>query len=254
MSRLKLFGILECLICLLTVKVNAATCNYEEKATLNNEISNVKANYEAKERILSKEEYTIPVEIIGTEEEANYVSKTDYLSVNILNLTENFYIKVTNDYDDEEKIYQYSETTNGNITWDWHNVQKLVTYTIEIYASSKTGCEGTLLKTINLKLPRFNEYSTYSMCDSFPDYYLCKKFVTYGEIEYETFAKKMNEKAEEKNKKEEEKEEKNNKWYNKVKKFIIDNKEIFIVGGVVIVTLTCGTVYIIIKKRRSDII
>ena len=33
----------------------AATCSYEEQAKLNNEASNVKANYEIKERILNKD-------------------------------------------------------------------------------------------------------------------------------------------------------------------------------------------------------
>ena len=40
---------------------------YEEKAKLNNEITNVKANYEIKERVMNKDEYTISDALIGTE-------------------------------------------------------------------------------------------------------------------------------------------------------------------------------------------
>lgn len=77
----------------------AATCSYEEQAKLNNEASNVKANYEIKERILNKDEYDIPDGI----ENEEFVAKTDYIQVNILNLTKNIYVEVTNNINDDKK-------------------------------------------------------------------------------------------------------------------------------------------------------
>ena len=76
---------------LLTSSVYAA-CNYEEKAKLNNESANVKANYEIKERELTKDEYTAPPDAIPIDEQDSYVPKTEYIEVNILNLTENLCI------------------------------------------------------------------------------------------------------------------------------------------------------------------
>lgn len=236
----------------LLTNVNAATCGYEEKAKLNNEITNVKANYEIKERVMNKDEYTVPDAIAGTEYEDSYVATTEYIQVNILNLTENMYVEVTNDYDNERKVYQYSDTTNGNISFDWHQIGDLVTYTIKVYASSTTSCSGTILKTITQKLPRYNEYSDYNVCDGFSKYYLCQRFVTYEPVDFETFSNKISTEIEKKIKKDEE--VNGDKWYNEVIKFISDNKVWFITGGIILVVGIGSTTFIIIKNRRREII
>ncbi len=238
----------------LMTNVNAVTCNYEEKAILNNEVVNLKTNYEIKERTLDKSEYDVPDAIIGTEYEDSYEAVIEYLQVNFLNLTENMYVEVTNDLNDEVKVYRYSDTSDGNFSFNWENVKNLVTITFKVYASSVTGCEGFLLKTITLKLPRYNDYSLYSVCNNFSDYYLCQKFVTYEDVDYGSFMTKMRSMVEKKMEKEQEQEEKekNKKWYEKVEDFIEDNKVPFIIGGgVLIVAAGCAT-YIIIKKRRRS--
>ena len=146
----------------------AATCSYEEQAKLNNEASNVKANYEIKERILNKDEYDIPDGI----ENEEFVAKTDYIQVNILNLTKNIYIEVTNNINDDKKIFSYSDSQNGNIKFDWSELDTIVTYTIKLRSSSNTGCEGSVLKTLYVSLPRYNDYSTYEIFFYHHLYYL----------------------------------------------------------------------------------
>ena len=89
----------------------AATCSYEEQAKLNNEASNVKANYEIKERILNKDEYDIPDGI----ENEEFVAKTDYIQVNILNLTKNIYVEVTNNINELE-IKAEAEDSKATVT------------------------------------------------------------------------------------------------------------------------------------------
>ena len=237
----------------LLTNVKAVTCGYEEKAKLNNEIANVKTNYEIKERILDKSEYSIPDSLVGTEYEENYVAKTDYISVNVLNLTENMYVDVTNDYDNAQKIYQYSDTTNGNLSFDWYEVKEIVTYTIKVYTSNTTGCSGELLKTLTVKLPRFNEYSDYSICENFPDYYLCQRYVTYEKVEFDSFASRMATEIEKKYQEENEEKE-NSKWYKKVGEFISKHKLVFITGGVVLISAAGIATFIIIKKRRRSVI
>ena len=234
--------------------VSAATCGYEEKAKLNNEIANVKASYEIKERILDKSEYGVPGIYIGTEFEDTYEAKTDYIEASVLNITENMYLDIVDDYNKERKIYSYNDSKDGKVTFEWHDIKQMVTFKIKVYASSNTGCEGTLLKTISLKLPRFNEFSDYSICNNFPDYYLCQRYVTYEEVSYSTFFTNMTEEAEKKYQEELEKEKEKDKWYNKLGKFISDHKVAFIVGGVVLIVAGGGTAFIIIERRRRSII
>ena len=230
-----------------------AACNYEEKAKLNNESANVKANYEIKERELTKDEYTAPPDAIPTDEQESYVPKTEYIEVNILNLTENLYVTVKNDVTKEVKTYNYSDAVNGNITFNWNEIGSIANLTIKVMASNTSDCNGQTLRTLYLTLPRYNEYSEYDVCDRIPDYYMCQRFVTYDDFKYDDFSENVTKEIKTRNKKEEEQKE-NNKWYKKVGNFIVEHKTGFIIGGISLVVVAGGATYIIIKKRRRNII
>lgn len=252
MNRIKRLTFLVTVFFMGMVVTSAATCDYTERAVLNSEISNVKANYEIKERIMDPSEYTIPDSIIGTEEEATYVETTEYIQVNILNLTENLYIEVRNNVNSDVVIYNYSDTTDGNISFNWTTIGTIVTYTIRVYASSNTGCEGTSLKTIYLTLPRYNDYSEYALCTLVPDYYLCERYVTYEKVEFNDFYESITEEIEKTE--EEEVIEEETKWYEAVWDFVKEHKVAFIAGGVCLVVATGTVVFIIIRRRRRDVI
>lgn len=237
-----------------TTTAYGASCNYEEQAKLNSEAANVKANYEIKERILDPSEYTVPDSILGTPEEATYVAKTDYIQVNILNMTENMYLEVSNSVNDMVRRYNYSEAINGNITFNWEEIGTLVNYTIKIYTSSNTGCEGNVLKTLRLSLPRYNEYSEYAICDSVPDYYLCQRYVNFEPVEFKEFSQKITKQTEEKQEEEKKQEEENAKWYKRAMNYVKEHKVLFISGGVILITVVGGTTIVVIKRRRRSVI
>ncbi len=252
MKQLKYLSISLLSFLTLTTSVGAVSCGYEEKAKLNSEIANVKTNYEIKERIMDPSEYDIPETLLGTPEEETYVGKEDYIQVNILNLTENMYVEITNNESSDQLVYYYNNTDNGNITISRTNIAEVVKYTIKVYASSNTGCEGTLLKTLYITLPRYNDYSEYDICNKVPNYYLCQKYVTYDKVEFGEFADKIT--AEVEKVETEEKEEANAKWYEKVGNFIKEHKVIFITGGIMLIVVAGGAAVIIIRKRRRDVI
>lgn len=234
-----------------TSMVSAASCGYEERAKLNNETGNIRANYEIKERV--DETASIPDALLGTEEASTYVKMTDYFQINILNLTENVYVEVSNNVDKNIKIYNYADTTNGNISFERSDTNTLITYTIKVYASSNTGCRGTMLKTIKVALPRYNEYSEYDVCGSLPDYYLCQRYVTFKEVEFNEFYKNTTAKIEElKNGKKDN--EENDKWYQKAGEFLEKHQVAFIIGGITLVVVAGGVTIIIIKRRKRSII
>ncbi len=101
-----------------------------------------------------------------------------------------------------------------------------------------------------LTLPRYNEYSTYSLCDSVSDYYLCQKYVTFDEIESSYFVEKVSDEIE----KREDKQVSELKWYEKVWEFVVEHKTIFITGGVIVIAGGAVTAVVIIRKRRRSII
>ena len=236
-------------------KATAATCSYEERAQLNSEVSNISANYEVITVELDPDEYSPPDAILGTEGEADFVATTDALQVNVLNLTENVYAEVTNNYDNQTVVYNYADTNNGNIEIVWRTLGELVTYTIRIYASDATGCSGTLLRTLRVSLPRYNDYSTYAICDQVPDYYLCQRYVFFDQIEFSEFSTNITEEIESMEEEETQPNPEEDKtWYEEIADFISEHKVPVIVGAIVVVVATGVIVVLIVKKRRRSVI
>ena len=225
--------------------VGAATCGYEEQAKLNNEIGKVVVNYEIKEAVVP--DAPIPDAIIGTEEADNYVATTEIIQVNILNITENIYVEVANDYNDDILIFNYNDTVDGVVSFDWIDVDTVVNLTVTIKASDKTGCANSELWIIKKTLPRYNDYSDYSVCTIVPDYYLCQRYVTFSKIDFFDFWDKVNREVE---KTETLEEEKNKSWWDKTIDFLDKYKVIFITGGVILVGTT--SIILVTKKVRRD--
>ena len=251
MSRFKyvLFSIITFGLSITSV---SAVCSYEERAELNNQIGNIEASYEVIQ--VESEGASPPDYILGTEEEENYVSYTDALQINILNLTEDLYAIVTNDYDESQVRYNYADTNNGNITILWQNIDELATFTIEIYSSSNTNCADTLLRTIRLSLPRYNEYSNYGMCDNLPDYYLCQRYVFFEPVTFSYFSQSVLAQLEEIQNEEEEGTGEADTWYESVFNFLDEHKVPFIIGGVTLLIIAGVIVVIVVRKRRRSII
>lgn len=238
---------------LMTPLVNAASsCGSKETAELNQEVVNIKVSYEEAEGILDPSEYTIPDAIIGTEEEETFEARYTYFKVSIINVSENFYIEVTNDINKEKLTFKPEDVKDGTVSFDWRNMDKVANFTIKVYASSNTNCEGEGFRSLYLTLPRVNDYFDYSICNGIEDYYLCQKYVTHDYVDLDTFMGRIKAYRESLEK---EKEEINDEdWFIKATNFIKQHKVIFIGGLIVVVAIVGGTVVVITKKRRRDII
>ena len=255
MSKFK-YLILTLLIFVFGITPVGAICNYKEQARLNREVSNVKVSYEVVTKPYADQSLCYPPEDIENPED--YLCKGEFIQINILNINENMIVNVENDTYDNSFRYSYEDTDSGTLSFVLTNDNNLevsynedvVEYTIEILASSETGCEGSGLRTIYLTVPRYNIYSNVAPCDEMSDYYLCQKYVTYPEVTYEQFSETIaNEIAEREGQKEEEL-----KWYQKIWEFVVEHKTAFIAGGIIIVVAGGGTAAYIIIRRRRDIV
>ncbi len=253
MSKIK-YLILTLLIFGFGITPVGAICNYEEQARLNREVSNVKVSYE----VVTKEIGQDRCEPLVGFEDMPYSCSAEFIQINVLNINENMVVNIENDFYDNEYRYNYSDTDNGSISFiltddngnEIEYNQDVIDYTIEILASSETGCEGSGLRTIYLTVPRYNNYYGIGYCDGLDDYYLCQKYVTYPAVTYEQFSKTIaNEIAER-----EEQQEEELKWYQKIWEFVVEHKTAFIAGGIIIVVAGGGTAAYIIIRRRRDIV
>ncbi len=227
---------------LLGINVYAASaCDVNEEASLKQKAANITANYEVVSNLVTDGEDE------GIEE---------YFNISIYNLSEEFYVVVKRDKKETEeeerivnKVYNYSDTQNGVLTFKWENNEEVTNWTIEVYSSNKTSCTGESYKKLYLTTPHFNNFSYLAMCDDLEEFYLCKRYVTFDEIDSETFYKKLesfqagkiNDKGEETKSK--------TTFFDNVFKFIDENKWIIIGVGAGIVAII--TPVVVIKKRKS---
>ena len=220
-----------------------AECSYEQQAKLNSEASTIKAIYEEEIGYLDSSNYVCAD---GQEECDNEYA---YFKVSILNLSKNFYIKVS-EGNNTIKTITFDSVENGLAYFNVDNIEETHTYKFDIYTSDNTECSSSLNRSFYLTTPRINEYASYSICNDIPDFYLCQKYVTFEDSGFSDFVEKVEEYKNEENEKEQ---EKNKSFFEKLKDFIKDYKIAISISAIIIIGLIVG--FIIIKqKRRKDII
>lgn len=161
-----------------TINVNAASlCSYKEQVTLNQKAANVKANYEVATITRQFEDAAVDIEVFR---------------ISIINMTEDFYVEVSNNIDNTKWDFDYDDTDDGIVSFDWDS-EEMTAFTFKVYTSSKTGCPDEVIKTIPLTTPRYNKYSNMAICDDIPEFSLCQRYVTTKEISQEDFLEKVDE-------------------------------------------------------------
>lgn len=221
----------------------SSSCSYSEQAELNNISANVKATYEIEE--IKTETLPDPDDIDDVIE--IYEKK---VKVNILNVTDEIYIKVTNNQNDETLMFYSRDARNGIISFYQNQVDTIVNYTIEVYAN-KYKCAGELYKKLTLTTPMYNDYSELEACSNNPDFYYCQEYITTSQISYSEFFEKV-QKYEKKE--EEKKQEQENSFWENLKEFYRDNKIVINVIGTIVVIGGVTATVILVKKRRSRVL
>lgn len=226
--------------------VNAAECSYEKQVKLGEIASTVKATYEEVE-IDTGETFTALEDTSEFKAGENVKVIKPGFKVSIYNLTKDIGIKVSNDYNNTTKYYYYSDTNNGTLSLEPIVADDIVNYTIKIFAFTDD-CSGIELITTNVVTPYYNRYSEYAICEEYPEYEYCQKFLSTktdidvkklyeGAKSYsETLEKKENSKKKEKS----------------FSQFINDNKKTIIItaSSIIVVALVAGTIIVIHRKKR----
>lgn len=168
--------------------------------------------------------------------------------------------KIKNEDDITYTIYFYNLTENmymtdssGNI-YTSSKIEKLIpgsSFVINLYASSKTYCEGYKIYSKTISVPYYNPYFGSDLCKGYEKYSLCREDANVT-ISQEEFEKNLN------SYKESLKEEtyisddiKENEEFN-LYKFIINYRYYFIFGLVIIASVVITTIIVKeVKKRKS---
>lgn len=164
--------------------VKAETCTNEEQIKVNNAagLVNVKA-------------YPFSYTVGGVDETEEEPGKTEYYDtymgmIDIYNVTEDIYVVLSGN--SKKVTLNYEDGIDGTITYSTGNMTNIKEYTISIY-SKNSECGKSAIRTINVTVPRLNEYYTEDICSDYPDYYYCSQFMTSDSVVYEEFMNGINE-------------------------------------------------------------
>ena len=150
---------------LITTTTKAAdSCTYKEQQALNKEAKNININYD----LVNKLDEAPKDQIISTRD---YY----YLQVTIVNLTDDFNIKITNNIDNEEKNFYSSDAVDNVISFK-NEYSDVVTYKININAQTEN-CTKTI-NTKSLTVPKFNTFYKSGLCVYIPDYKYCQELIS----------------------------------------------------------------------------
>lgn len=254
MIKRMISGCLVFAFCFFVRNVNAAsTCDYKDQVELSNVASTIKTGYEIKKVVMDENENILDAD------PDSVLFGSDFFIVSTLhgyvhNLTQDVYVKITND-EGFEKIYHYSDTDHGNISFVRKDLSKIARYKVEVF-SDKVECRDELLRTIDFVTPMKNEYAFFTDCEAIPDFEYCKQYISTPFLASDSEITSQISKAYQKyvDGLKEEEEEKNKSFFEKVGDFFRRNQVIiYSVLGIIIVVGALTTV-VIIKKRRSRVL
>lgn len=216
----------------------ASLCSYQEQNELKSKASNIKVKNEI-------EKYDI--------ESADYPITMNRFKISITNLTEEFYVVVTNDYDKKERTFRSTDAKDGIATFYWEYDEDKTNFVFKIYSSNATKCPNDLYKTAYLTTPKYNPYFKLEVCQNNPDFYLCKQYILTEIVDSDTFyqqldkylTKEINEEG--KNPTENEKDVTISA---QIFKFINDYKY-YILGGLVLVATGAGVIIYFKNKKQG---
>jgi hypothetical protein len=101
-----------------------------------------------------------------------------YLEIDIYNVSQNFYAVVKHNRSSaySQKIV-YSDFKNNKYSFEWDAIDKVGKFSINIYGSAESGCEGVHIRELTLTHPKGNEFYQVSRCEGLEDYFLCQPFI-----------------------------------------------------------------------------
>lgn len=111
-------------------------------------------------------------------------------------ITENNYVLVQNDYNNEVRTYYYSDTNEGVVTIHSPNIYRKINYTIKVYLTDSS-CNSDIVRTLDVTTNMFNKISGYNVCDT--EFYVekCDPFYDIENINEDDFIKEIEKEIEE---------------------------------------------------------
>ena len=154
------------------VDTSDSMCSEKEVNNLYQTANKLSVTYQPVKKIVG---HGIDMETGNKVDTYGYVQKVD-----IRNLTEDMYLIVnSNNALSKQKNLKLTikDVKDGVLTYFTEYTNDLITYTIKVY-SSKGDCADELFREFEFKTPIYNRFSAMDICDNYPNFKYCQKYIT----------------------------------------------------------------------------
>ncbi len=174
---------------LVPTMVTAAECSDERFVELKNEAAEIKLNYETAQEFYDPSEIIYPEDVDTPEEKEafNKLAYENYLKLNFINISENFYVELTNNINDDVISISYDDTTDGSYSIDHHTVLDIYTYTMTIYISDEADCGDDAIVIKYLETPIVNQFFSRPECEGHEEEAVCQQYITNENLTESSF-------------------------------------------------------------------
>lgn len=239
----KVFSILIIFLLLGFINVNAAACKSGELTKLNEAANKVKVGYDVIETKKTFKKAVLPPNEPTDETEEIVV---DEIKIIVYGVSDDIFIIMTNDNNDEEVVINSENSPNGNYSFIVDDILNIINYKYEIYSNTDS-CDTTLLKTISFEKPKFNQNAHYQICIDNPTVPVCQRYITK---DFDLTNAELEEYIEKYLKGDIKDNNSNTNTEENINSFIKNNK-LYIIGGASVIIVSAIIISVVVSKKRG---
>ena len=167
------------------VDTSDSLCNTKRVNELHKKANKISISYKDEKVIIGQAQSQDTLEMVDT---YGYV-----FNVEFKNVPEDMYLVIKSDninFKDDKTTLKGEDAKDGVLTYQTKYTELIVEYTVSIY-SSKYDCQDELFRKFTFTTPIYNRYHNMYICEAYPDFELCQKFITENKPSMEAFYNRL---------------------------------------------------------------
>ena len=167
------------------VDTSDSLCKKKEVEDLYKKANEITISYEEEKVVIGESQNQETLEIVDA---YGYV-----FNVEFKNVPEDMYLVIKSDninFEDDKVTLKGEDAKDGVLKYQTKYTELIVEYTVSVYAA-KYDCQDELFRKFTFKTPIYNRYHDMYICDAYPEFELCKEFITEDKPSMQVFYNRL---------------------------------------------------------------
>lgn len=167
------------------VDTSDSLCKKSEVEDLYKRANKITISYDDEKVVIGQSQNQDTLEIVDA---YGYV-----FNVKFENVPEDMYLVIKSDninFKDDIVTLKGEDAKKGVLTYQTKYTELIVEYTVSVYAA-KYDCQDELFRRFTFKTPIYNRYHDMYICEAYPEFELCKEFITEDKPSMQVFYNRL---------------------------------------------------------------